>query len=101
MPRPYNHKFKNLEAVTAKELDKKLDEIETKDLYNVLDDSDLKLNDLAYIMAEKTMSWPPGVRIQSLMCENLSYTPYFYHETTAQKEKYQEFIKSLSTIWKP
>ena len=95
MSRPYNFKFKNLEAVTVKELNKKLDEIETKDIYHVIDDSNLTIYRIGEIMGRHGISWPAGIRISKLMCENLSYTPYFYHETSDQKTKYNEFIQSL------
>lgn len=95
MPRPYNHRFKHLEAIGATQLNHELNEIETKDIYHVIDDSNLTIYRIGEIMGRHGISWPAGIRIPKLMCENLSYTPYFYHETPAQKENYQLFIKSL------
>ena len=88
-------KFRYLEPITVNQVNQKLNEIETKDLYHVLDDSNLTLNIVAKIMARELICWPPGVRILRLMCENLSYTPYFYYETDAQKNDYKTFINLL------
>ncbi len=90
-----NKSTKNLKFIKSDELDQKLNEIEHRDFYHLIDDIEVSASCFRSIISQTTL--PPGVRTHT-HCEGLTYTPYFYYETEEQKNNYKEFVETAKKL---